>query len=147
MVDADKPIYPIGVASEILEVHPRTLRIYESHGLVKPARRGRKRYFSENDIKWIRCIRALIHEDGISIEGIRRLLKLQPCWEIRNCPADKRDDCSAYQNNTEPCWKAASRACESWRETCFKCEVFKKKEGGGKGSVRLCAAKDPKKSS
>ena len=147
MIDSDKAIYPIGVASEILEVHPRTLRIYESHGLIKPSRRGKKRYFSENDIKWIRCIRALIHEDGISIEGIRRLLKLQPCWELRACPDEKRKDCSAFRDHSEPCWKVASRACAGWKDTCFKCEVFQEKEQGKGTARRLCKSKGDEKSS
>ncbi len=147
MVDGEKAIYPIGVASEILEVHPRTLRIYESHGLLKPSRRGNKRYYSENDMRWIRCIRALIHEDGISIEGIRRLLKLQPCWEIRNCSQDKRKDCSAFRNYDDACWKLASRTCAMWKETCFKCDVFKKGQSGSAGKKGKCPLNGKKESS
>ena len=72
-LDNSEPIYPISVAAKLLSVHPRTLRIYEEENLIKPARQGNKRYFSNNDIEWITCLRTLIHEKGISIPGINVL--------------------------------------------------------------------------
>lgn len=91
----DLPIYPIGVAARLLNVHPRTLRIYEAEGLIKPAHRGSRRMFSPNDIKWIECLRAMIHDQGISIPGLKKLLTLIPCWEIKNCPEDVCENCTA----------------------------------------------------
>ena len=38
-MDDYKAVYPIGIISELLNIHPRTLRIYEREGLIKPARR------------------------------------------------------------------------------------------------------------
>lgn len=98
----DTPIYPIGVAARLLDVHPRTLRIYEVEGLVKPFQKGSRRLFSPNDIKWISCIRSMIHEQGISIPGIKRLLELAPCWEIAECPADVCDTCAARIDRSAP---------------------------------------------
>ncbi|OQX05811.1 MAG: hypothetical protein BWK76_26970 [Desulfobulbaceae bacterium A2] len=89
------PIYPIGVAARLVDVHPRTLRIYENEGLIKPLIRGSRRLFSANDIQWIRCLRRLIHEEGISIPGLRKLLSLAPCWEIAQCPPEVHLHCSA----------------------------------------------------
>ncbi len=80
-----KGIYPIGVAAELLQVHPRTLRIYEEENLIKPERRNGRRYYSEEDMEYIRCIRKLIHEDGINLTGVRRLMEIAPCWKVRNC--------------------------------------------------------------
>lgn len=120
----DLPVYSIGVAAELLGVHPRTLRLYEAHGLVKPRRRGNKRFYSENDITWIRCVRDLIHEKGISIEGIRRLLSVQRCWEIKGCSEEVRTACLAYRESREPCWILAARACPRWMDTCSCCRVF-----------------------
>lgn len=94
-ITAESPVYPIGVAAQILNVHPRTLRIYEDEGLVKPARKGNRRYFSQNDITWIGCIRAMIHEEGISIPGIKKLLRYAPCWEITDCPREVCESCTA----------------------------------------------------
>ncbi len=123
-VKKSDPIYPISVAAKLLTVHPRTLRIYEEEGLVKPSRQGNKRYYSDNDIEWIRCLRQLIHEKGISIPGIKMLLDLTPCWEITQCPPEKRESCSAYIDRTQPCWKLASTACSKDLKQCQRCEVF-----------------------
>jgi len=89
------PIYPIGVAAKLLSVHPRTLRIYEAEGLVRPSMAGKRRLFSDMDLVWIRCIRGMIHEQGISIPGIKRLLELAPCWEIRECSDEVVENCRA----------------------------------------------------
>ena len=94
-ITADTAVYSIGVAAKILNVHPRTLRIYEDEGLIKPERNGNRRFFSQNDITWIACIRKMIHEDGISIAGIKKLLRFAPCWEITDCPKDIYESCSA----------------------------------------------------
>ncbi len=123
-VDKDQPIYPISVAAKLLAVHPRTLRIYEDEGLLKPARQGNKRFFSTNDIEWVRCIRRLIHTDGISIPGVKKLLELTPCWEIRNCPDATRNKCTAYKDRTVPCWQQVSTACSNDRDRCLDCEVY-----------------------
>lgn len=123
-VDNSEPIYPISVAAKLLSVHPRTLRIYEEEGLIKPARQGGKRYFSNNDIEWIKCLRGLIHDKGISIPGIKMLLELTPCWQITKCPPEKRDNCSAYIDRTIPCWQMAGSACSTELKECEKCEVY-----------------------
>jgi len=53
------PLYTIGVVAELAGITDQTLRLYEKHGLIKPARRGKDRYYSENDIKWLKCLRDL----------------------------------------------------------------------------------------
>ncbi|WP_457576202.1 MerR family transcriptional regulator [Desulfomarina sp.] len=98
----DLPIYPISVAAKLLNVHPRTLRIYESEGLVKPARTGSKRLYSPNDITWIGCLRKLIHDEGISIPGIRKLLKFATCYEIGDCPEEIHGICEAVVDRAVP---------------------------------------------
>ena len=37
----------------------------------------------------------MIHEEGISIPGLKKLLKLIPCWEVAGCPPDVVDGCLA----------------------------------------------------
>lgn len=98
----DLPIYPIGVAAKLIGVHPRTLRIYEEEGLVKPAHKGTRRLYSPNDIKWIECLRSIIHDHGISIPGVKKLLKLIPCWEVKDCPAEINEHCLARIDWAEP---------------------------------------------
>ena len=92
-LDEKERIYPIGIAAELLGVHPRTLRIYEDAGLIKPRRRRGRRYYAEDDLKWLECIRHLIHDDKISVEGLRRLVRLQDCWQIRGCGGRQRARC------------------------------------------------------
>ena len=94
-ITAETPVYSIGVAAQLVNVHPRTLRIYEDEGLVKPARSGNRRIFSQNDITWISCVRKMIHDEGISIPGIKKLLRYAPCWEITDCPREVCESCTA----------------------------------------------------
>jgi len=122
--DETRPLYTIATAAELLGVHPRTLRLYEGAGLLKPARRNNRRLYSKNDLVWARCIRFLIHEKGLNQEGLRRLLAQTPCWEIRGCPADQYQQCEAYRDRTSPCWTlpASSRMYHNGR--CNECEVY-----------------------
>lgn len=98
----DLPIYPIGVAAKLLDVHPRTLRIYEDEGLIKPTREGNRRLYSTNDITWIGCLRRLIHEEGISIPGIKKLLRYATCHEIADCPEEIHCTCDAVVDKAIP---------------------------------------------
>jgi DNA-binding transcriptional MerR regulator len=96
--EVDLPVYPIGVVAEHFGVSGQTLRLYESKGLVRPSRRNGERYYSTCDVRWLACLRHLIHEDKVSVEGVRQLLHLAPCWQVaqniwvsahsicRNCP-------------------------------------------------------------
>lgn len=103
MVDDNRALFTIGMAAEILGLHPRTLRSYEKEGLIKPARRGKWRYYSADDIKWIECIREMIHVHGISINALKKLLIYTPCWNIANCSRDRRKLCTAiFSNNLVP---------------------------------------------
>jgi MerR family transcriptional regulator/heat shock protein HspR len=99
MVDEKKAIFTIGVASQMLGVHPRTLRIYEEEGLITPLRKGKWRYFTMNDIKWIECLREMIHAHGVSINAVKKLLQYTPCWNITDCPFEKRKQCTAFMAN------------------------------------------------
>lgn len=96
MIDEEKAMFTIGVAAQMLSVHPRTLRIYEQEQLVKPMRKGKWRYYTMNDIKWIECLRHMIHENGISIAAIKKLLQYTPCWNVADCPFEKRKQCTAF---------------------------------------------------
>ncbi len=101
-IRSDVPIYPIGVAAKLLNVHPRTLRIYEKEGLIQPALVGKRRMFSADDIQWITCLRTFIHEEGISIPGLKKLLEYIPCWEVAGCPAQIHLQCTACVDKAAP---------------------------------------------
>jgi MerR family transcriptional regulator, heat shock protein HspR len=101
-IKSDLPIYPISVAAKLLDVHPRTLRIYEDAGLIRPERKGNRRLYTANDITWISCLRKMIHVDGISIPGIKKLLRYATCYEIADCPAEVHCNCDAVVDRAIP---------------------------------------------
>jgi hypothetical protein len=37
----EMPLYPIGIVAELIGITDQTLRLYEKHGLIKPARRNK----------------------------------------------------------------------------------------------------------
>ena len=123
MLDSGRPVYTIGTAAEILQVHPRTLRLYEDGGLLRPARKNNRRFYSANDLRWISCIRYLIHEKGLNQEGLRRLLAHIPCWEINDCPDEARATCAAVNDQTLPCWALSSLNGRTGRH-CFECATY-----------------------
>lgn len=98
----DLPLYTIGVAAQLLDLHPRTLRIYEDEGLILPHRQGTRRLYSPNDLQWIRCLRSLIHDEGISIPGIKKLLHFAPCYEIAGCAEEVHCACDAVVDRAIP---------------------------------------------
>lgn len=124
--ESKKALYPIGIVAELLAVHPRTLRIYEQEGLIRPARRGGKRFYSNNDLQWLRCLRKLLTEDGLNIAGIKKLLTIAPCWEIRDCKEEVRKECPAILNFPVPCWDLIPRSCKENGYKCSDCEVYLK---------------------
>lgn len=123
MLDDRRPVYTIGTAAEILGVHPRTLRLYEDGGLLRPARKNNRRFYSARDLEWIGCVRYLIHEKGLNQEGLRRILALIPCWELAGCPAERVAACKAPTVRTTPCWDLARTDAGNARE-CFACHVY-----------------------
>ncbi len=118
----ERPPVPIGVAAEALGVHPRTLRLYEAAGLVKPARRAGRRYYDDADLAWLGCLRAIVHEQNISLPALARLLRYEGCWEIRGCKATARRRCGARRGPGE-CWDKARVCCRRARELCGACPL------------------------
>jgi MerR family transcriptional regulator/heat shock protein HspR len=121
----DMPLFPIGIVADLIGTTEQTVRLYEKHDLIKPARRNKNRYYSENDIKWLQCLRDLLHNKKISIEGIKKLLNYLPCWEMTNCSKEKRSACSAFVDKTKPCWEMNKKICKREANAlCKDCVVF-----------------------
>lgn len=75
--DKNEPVYMIGVAAKLCEMHPQTLRLYERIGLVKPDRLGKKnRLYSDADIDRLRQIQRLTHDLGVNLAGVEVILNL-----------------------------------------------------------------------
>ena len=74
----DRPRYMISVAADLVGMHPQTLRIYESKGLIRPNRtKGNTRLYSEADLDQLRLIQQLTNELGLNLAGVEQVLRLQ----------------------------------------------------------------------
>ncbi len=82
----DRPIYMISVAADIVGMHPQTLRMYETKGLVRPGRTpGGTRLYSEADIARLRIIQRLTNELGLNLAGVELVLRMED--ELRSAHA------------------------------------------------------------
>jgi len=74
----DRPRYMISVAADLVGMHPQTLRMYETKGLVRPGRTpGGTRLYSDNDVERLRLIQRLTTELGLNLAGVEHVLRLQ----------------------------------------------------------------------
>jgi MerR family transcriptional regulator, heat shock protein HspR len=74
----DHPRYMISVAAELVGMHPQTLRVYETKGLVRPRRTpGNTRLYSEADLERLRLIQRLTTELGLNLAGVETVLRLE----------------------------------------------------------------------
>jgi MerR family transcriptional regulator, heat shock protein HspR len=86
MEPSDRPIYMISVAAELVGMHPQTLRMYETKGLVRPQRTpGGTRLYSEADVERLRIVQRLTSELGLNLAGVELVLRLED--ELRKAHA------------------------------------------------------------
>ncbi|MCD6130017.1 MAG: MerR family transcriptional regulator [Deltaproteobacteria bacterium] len=73
-----KKYYTIGIVSQIIKIHPHTLREYEREGLISPRRsEGKIRLYTDKDIEDIRFIRTLTRELGVNLAGVDIILRMR----------------------------------------------------------------------
>jgi MerR family transcriptional regulator/heat shock protein HspR len=71
-------VYMISVAAELAGMHPQTLRIYESRGLITPKRSPKNtRLYSDEDVERLRRIQELTGELGMNLAGVERVFELE----------------------------------------------------------------------
>lgn len=129
----DEPVFPISAAAKLLNISVPTLRMYEKEGLIIPYQKESKhRLYSKSDLERIRCIRSAISEDKISINGIKTIYSMIPCWEVIGCSKSDRNRCNAYLGHGEPCWTYdhPGMVCEG--RSCRDCEVYNRYSECGK---------------
>ncbi len=72
-----RAVFTPSIASEILNLHPRTLMIYESESLIRPQRTAtNRRRYSEDDIRRVRVIQFLTRQKGVNLAGVKYVLRL-----------------------------------------------------------------------
>ena len=75
--DHRTPLYAIAVAAQLVDLPEATLRLFESRGLLLPARSaGGTRRYSDHDIERLRRA-ARLRDEGLNIAGIGRVMDLQ----------------------------------------------------------------------
>ena len=73
-----RPVYMIGIASELIGVHPQTLRVYEQKGLLRPRKSIKNtRLYSQEDVDLGRYIQRLTQEMGMNLAGVKKVLDLE----------------------------------------------------------------------
>ena len=73
-----RPVYMIGIASELIGVHPQTLRMYEQKGLLRPRKSIKNtRVYSQEDVDLGRYIQRLTQEMGMNLAGVKKVLDLE----------------------------------------------------------------------
>lgn len=126
--DEKQSLFTIRVASELSGVASGTIREYERQGLLRVYRgpSSRHRLFSALEIEWIRQIWRLIHDEGLNVEGIRRLLVIEPCHKIIRCNPQVRSVCPAFRQEDRPCWAidAMPGCCAGSGRICQSCPVY-----------------------
>jgi MerR family transcriptional regulator/heat shock protein HspR len=77
-VDPGRGVYMISVAAELAGMHPQTLRIYESRGLITPKRSPKNtRLYSQDDVERLRRIQELTGQLGMNLAGVERVFELE----------------------------------------------------------------------
>jgi MerR family transcriptional regulator, heat shock protein HspR len=124
---SNRPVYPIGVISELIGIHPETIRVWERHGIIKPKRRSGKRYYSDNDLQRLRFIQMLTKE-GLNLPSISYYLHIYPCWRHDDCPACIHRTTTATACSKK-CWKEAGTYCEvtTDKDACASCDFTRDK--------------------
>jgi MerR family transcriptional regulator/heat shock protein HspR len=93
---ARRGVYGISVTSELSGVSPQTLRLYESRGLLTPARtEGGTRRYSDDDLDRLSRIAELL-ESGVNLVGVSQILGL----EARNTALES-DNSQLESDNAE----------------------------------------------
>jgi MerR family transcriptional regulator/heat shock protein HspR len=73
-----RPVYMIGIASDLIGVHPQTLRMYEQKGLLRPRKSIKNtRLYSQEDVDLGRYIQRLTQELGMNLAGVSKVIDLE----------------------------------------------------------------------
>ncbi|MGB0921519.1 MAG: MerR family transcriptional regulator [Alphaproteobacteria bacterium] len=77
MAKADDALKTISEVADELDVPQHVLRFWESKfSQIKPMKRaGSRRYYRPADLALLRGIQHLLHEDGMTIKGVQKMLK------------------------------------------------------------------------
>src|SRR5947208_12406892 len=82
-VSSERGVFMISVAAELADMHPQTLRMYESRGLIEPKRSPKgTRLYSHKDVERLRHIQEMTAELGMNLAGVERVFQLEEKLEL-----------------------------------------------------------------
>jgi len=114
----------IGVVARHFGISVDLLRLYEREGILIPLKSPKgTRYFTQLDYPWIATVLRLVREARLNFAGIRHLLALLPCREIRGCDGTSKPNCSRETGAADPCW--VHKSCCTPDGDCYLCEVYR----------------------
>jgi MerR family transcriptional regulator/heat shock protein HspR len=88
--DRARGVYMISIAAELAGMHPQTLRIYETRGLIRPKRSPKNtRLYSQEDVERLQRIQELTNELGLNLAGVERVMALEREVERARRRADR----------------------------------------------------------
>lgn len=120
-----KPVFTIGIASQLTNTSVHALRVYEEKKLVLPfITETNRRLYSQMDVERIMCIRRHLDEEGLNIAGIKALMAMIPCWLLRPCSEEDRNNCEAYTCTNKPCWEVGGKGPECSKVECRDCHIY-----------------------
>ncbi len=75
--DDEQGVFMISVAAQLAEMHPQTLRMYETRGLIEPKRSPKNtRLYSRRDVERLRRIQEMTAQ-GLNLIGVEIVLELE----------------------------------------------------------------------
>jgi MerR family transcriptional regulator/heat shock protein HspR len=125
-IASTSPVYTLSITAALSGIPDHSIRQYIDKGLIIPFRKETNRnLFSQVDILRLKYIHKLLVKDGLNIAGIRAMLALLPCWAIRKCSDEERENCQAYSSENYPCWEASEKGTLCKNSNCRECEVYR----------------------
>ena len=136
-VAIDRGVFMISVAAELANMHPQTLRTYESRGLITPKRSPKgTRLYSHGDVQRLRRIQEMTAELGLNLAGVERVLALEA--QVRRM----RERVEELEEHERVAEERLAEAIEEVR-SAFRAELVPYRAGAGTALVRASDARSP----
>lgn len=72
IADPAKGMFPIGVVADMIGISQKQLRVYESKGIITPARSdGNRRLYSQKDVELLTFIHYLVSVEKVNLAGVK----------------------------------------------------------------------------
>ena len=109
-VATDRGVFMISVAAKLANMHPQTLRMYESRGLIEPQRSPKgTRLYSHEDVERLRRIQEMTADLGLNLAGVERVLDLEEEIERMHVRIEEIEAAGAARRRCA--WPRSSRRC------------------------------------